>query len=302
MDLADAAAELYGLTPSEFTAARNAHAKRARAEGQAQLAVQIGRLAKPSAAAWAVNMLARHRPAEVEKVLRLGAELREAQEDLDPARMRELGRERAGLLAVVVREGRAVAAELGVTVSDAAAEDLDQTLHAAMADPAAGEAVRGGLLVRALAASGLEPVDLAGAVAVPGARAEPARETRSRRDERGPEERRREKARALEREQAAADVAEAQRGLDEAQADLADAQGAADDADARRVGLAEELARLRDRIDALEAELAAAEREAVHAQRARRLAERLAEQERRALLRAHERLDRLDAPPPRMQS
>lgn len=65
MDLAAAASELYGLPPGDFTAARNERAKAARAEGNALLAKQVGRLPKPSTAAWAINMLARRRAQEL---------------------------------------------------------------------------------------------------------------------------------------------------------------------------------------------------------------------------------------------
>lgn len=182
MDLASAASELYVLLPGEFTAARNERAKAARAEGNSLLAKQIGRLPKPSTAAWAVNMLARRRAEQVASVLDLGEDLRRAQEELDPASMRELGRQRHTLVAAVVRDGRSVAEELGVGVSDAAASEMEQTLRAAMADPDAAAAVRSGQLVRTLSSNGIEPVDLSGAVAVPGAlpegdgerRAEPA--------------------------------------------------------------------------------------------------------------------------------
>ena len=142
MDLANVADELYALPLAEFTAARNARAKQARSEGQPLLAKQIAKLPKPSTAAWAVNVLARRRREEIGQVLDLGASLREAQEGLDPAAMRVLGRERTRLLAAVVRDAREAAGELGVKVSDAAAEEMEQTLHAAMADPQAAEAVR----------------------------------------------------------------------------------------------------------------------------------------------------------------
>ena len=323
MDLANVADELYALPLAEFTAARNARAKQARSEGQPLLAKQIAKLPKPSTAAWAVNVLARRRREEIGQVLDLGASLREAQEGLDPAAMRVLGRERTRLLAAVVRDAREAAGELGVKVSDAAAEEMEQTLHAAMADPQAAEAVRSGLLVRTLTGSGLEPVDLAGAVAVPGARPAPVSrpparhcgardaapegtdpprtrradvdaEVRARdRAQREAAQREAEESRRREREQAQSDLADAEQGLEEAEAELADAQAQADAASARRNEIAAELDRLRRRIDELEEDLSAAEREGALADRARRLASRLADQGRRAVQRARDRLAQL---------
>lgn len=320
MDLAAIAAELYMLPPGGFTAARNDRSKAAKAEGQSLLAKQVSRLPKPSVAAWSVDALAHRRPEALARVLELGAALRDAQDALDPDRMRELGQRRTRVVGEAVQSARDAAGELGVTVSEAAAAEIEQTLRAAMADPLAAEAARSGLLVRSLVSTGLEPVDLEGAVAVPGAVSEPAaprgRERGASRpaDSRpagsagrsgGPakesgraraeDARRRdaEAARRKERDEAAADLADAQRRRDEADAELADAQGQATAASGRRDRLAEEVEDLHRRAAVLEQELEAAEREASLAERARRLAARVAEQEGRAVERARERLDRL---------
>ncbi|MDQ4491521.1 hypothetical protein RBS60_15070 [Sinomonas sp. ASV486] len=315
MELDDVAAELYALPPGAFTAARNQRAKQARAEDQALLAKQIARLPKPSAATWALNMLARRRVDEISQVLDLGAELRDAQEDLDPARMRELSQQRSRLLSAVVRDGRALASDLGVKISEPAASEMEQTLRAAMTDPRASEALRSGLLVRTFTSNGLEPVDLTGAVAVPGAWPEqpaaaegdgsasivvptrarrPGSESKAHADDTGVDKLAvRDEARRHERQAAEAELAEAQRSLDDAEAELADAEREATEAAERRARLAAELESLRNRAAELEVEAASAEREAGAAERARRLASRLAEQGRRAVARGRERLGRL---------
>ena len=61
MDLESAARELYALLPGDFTAARNARAKEAAQQGNKALAARLRGLAKPTAAAWLLNMMARHR-------------------------------------------------------------------------------------------------------------------------------------------------------------------------------------------------------------------------------------------------
>lgn len=179
MQLADVATELYGLALDEFTAARNAAASAvgavpaadagadAAAEPAVAGAAEVRGLRKPSASAWVVNMLVRHRSAEIDDVLELGDSLREAQADLDAQQLRALSRQRSQVLAAVAEHGRQVANDLGQTVSGPTLREVEQTLQAAMADPQAAAAVRSGCLVHAITADGLEPADLTDAVAIP---------------------------------------------------------------------------------------------------------------------------------------
>lgn len=295
MDLAAAAAELYALPPGEFIAARKDKAKAAKVEGDAEAARQIGRLPKPNAAAWAVNMLARHRPGEIAAALELGESFRRAQKEGDAPALRDLGGQRHQVLADVVRSGRDLAGELGNALSDAAATDLEQTLRAAISDPAAAAAVRSGLLVRGLFTSGLEPVDLSGAVAVPvRADADVPTQVRSRAapDRKAAEDRKAEEERRR-REQAQADLDDAELGLRQAEADVSDAEQQLREAESRRGEISAELERLKDRIEDLERERSAAAKDIRYAERSRELARRLADQERRAVQRAREQLEKL---------
>ncbi|MEZ2389512.1 hypothetical protein AB6813_08165 [bacterium RCC_150] len=171
MDLAGIAVDLYSLVPSAFTAARTARAKEVKASGDAELAKQIGKLPKPSTAAWAVNMLVRAGAEEFGSVLELGTSLARAQEEHDPEALRTLGQQRQPVLSAAVERACKVAEGFGVKVSAAAALEIESTLRAAMTDPAAAEALRSGLLVRSLSTNGLEPVELSDAVAVQGAAA-----------------------------------------------------------------------------------------------------------------------------------
>ena|SRR5690554_6002262 len=164
--LAEVASQLYALPLDEFTKARNERAADARASGDRSLADSIKQLKKPSTSAWAVNMLARHRAEEVGQLLELGASLRAAQSELDAAELRELGKQRQKLIAAVVRQARALAEELGDPIGPAAADEVGQTLQAALADPEAADAVMAGLLAKPLAASGWGSVDVDSAVAV----------------------------------------------------------------------------------------------------------------------------------------
>ncbi|MCS5735492.1 hypothetical protein [Herbiconiux daphne] len=165
--LEEVAHELYGLLPGDFTAARNQRASDAGKGGDRPLGASIRRLAKPSVAAWAVNALVRHRADEVDDLLELGERLRTAQDELDRDAIQSLGRDRQRSLAAIGRSARTLGDELGVPVSESAAIEVQQTLQAAMGDPAAAAAVQSGMLVRTFAGSGLDPVDLEGAVALP---------------------------------------------------------------------------------------------------------------------------------------
>jgi hypothetical protein len=60
-----------------------------------------------------------------------------------------------------------MAREEGVKTTQAVAEQVEATLTAAMLEPDAAKAVRSGMLVTALAATGLGDLDLSSAVAVP---------------------------------------------------------------------------------------------------------------------------------------
>jgi len=72
--------ELFALPLDEFTAARNALAKRLKQDGDAEAAEQVRALPKPSVAVWTVNQLARREPDAIRSLLNVAARLRSAQE------------------------------------------------------------------------------------------------------------------------------------------------------------------------------------------------------------------------------
>ncbi|MEV7526536.1 hypothetical protein [Streptomyces sp. NPDC091371] len=84
MDVESVAAELRGLLPSQFTAARDEYVAKARKAGDRQLAARIAALRKPTLAAWTAGLLARSRPKEAQRLLALGEALRAAHRTLDP--------------------------------------------------------------------------------------------------------------------------------------------------------------------------------------------------------------------------
>lgn len=272
-DLDAVAAELYALPPDEFTAARNVRANQA----DGPLAAQIKALRKPTAAAWAVGLLARE--GQLGDALELSAALREAQDDLDAAELNRLGRQRRALVAALAAQAADLAAAKGVTVSASARTEVEKTINAAVMDAAAAAAVMTGRLVRTLEATGLEPVDLTDAVggSVPGVPDAPAPS----RDDLA--ERRARKAAERELREAERAAGEADRELAKIDAKLAKARERTDHLRERVDDLRAELARFE--ADAEKAEAAATDLEAERTEAAERAqsAARATERARKAL-------------------
>ncbi|HEY0890277.1 MAG TPA: hypothetical protein VGE38_11760, partial [Nocardioides sp.] len=155
---------LYALPLDAFTPARDAHVKEHKGQ---PLAAELKRLRKPSLAAWVVNLLVRVETEQVEQILEVGAALRQAQAAMSAQELRELTRQRRQLTEAVTTRARAIARERGVKVTEAVATQVQDTLTAAMLDEGAARAVRSGLLVAPLAATGVDAVDVAPAVAAP---------------------------------------------------------------------------------------------------------------------------------------
>lgn len=163
--LADATAALYAAEPGAFVSTRTLLVAEAKASGDAALAEEIGRLRKPTAAAWAVNLTTRERPDQVERLRDVGQRLRAAQARLDAAGLRDLRAEREGLVAAFLAGAAEVAEAAGRPLAPAVLEEVRATLIAALASEEATEAVTSGHLTRALSYSGFGEVDLSEAVA-----------------------------------------------------------------------------------------------------------------------------------------
>jgi len=154
MDLRDVAGELYAGASDDFIARRNAAA----ASADRSTAKQIKTLRKPSASAAAINALVREHPDLIGDVLDIGSRMRDAFAARDRAEIRSLTQERQRILQRTTE---------GLDLSPAVQREVEETLQAAVIDPAAAAAVRSGMLVRALESTGLEQVDVSDAVALP---------------------------------------------------------------------------------------------------------------------------------------
>jgi hypothetical protein len=165
--IAEAADELYALTPAEFTAARDERARQVRAAGQRDEAAAIKKLARPTASAWLVNQLARTAPEPMTRLYELGAELMEAQRTLAGDRLRELSVQRRQVINDLLPAASDLADRADQPASQAVLGEVRATLEAALADADARTAVRSGRLTKALAYAGLGEVDLSATLAVP---------------------------------------------------------------------------------------------------------------------------------------
>ncbi|WP_295125690.1 hypothetical protein [uncultured Leifsonia sp.] len=272
MDLRDVAADLYGVAPAEFVAARAAAA----ADADRSLRAEIKALRKPTAAAAAVNALTRSDPALIDRLLALGDRMRDAFAARDRDAIREVTRQRQRMLQAALRD---------LDASPAVGREVEETLQAAVIDPAAAAAVRSGMLVRPLESTGVESVDIADAVAVPLDAAEltgpprPPEAPAAAEPEPEPEPAPRESA--SERRERQRAVRAAKRALERARSEAEALDDELDEEVDRRADLEAERASLDRRLQRTEAELAeskAAERalrkRIPEAQRAVRDAER----------------------------
>ncbi|MFZ3474936.1 hypothetical protein ACODT3_01325 [Streptomyces sp. 4.24] len=177
MDVESVAVELYGLRPAEFTAARDAHAARAREAGDKQLAALIAAMRKPTVAVWTAGLLARRRPEEARGLVQLGEALRSAHRTLDAGELRKLSHDQHAVIGELARTARALAAEAGQPVSGPVLYEVERILHAVLADAGVAERWAAGRLAKAPDAvsgfAGLEPLPAA-ALARRGQAARPA--------------------------------------------------------------------------------------------------------------------------------
>jgi hypothetical protein len=152
--LEDVAAELYGLPLAEFTAARNSRAKQVREAGDRELAEAIRGLGKPTMVAWLVNQMAREHPEEIRSLVELGGALRDATATLDGDQLRQLSRQQQQVVYALVQQVRSLGRAAGHPVSQDTARGVEETLHAALADPDAAAQVGSGRLTGELSRSG----------------------------------------------------------------------------------------------------------------------------------------------------
>jgi len=277
--LDEVAAELYAVDPAGFVAARNAVVQRARDAGDRELAAAIGRLRRPSASAWAVNLLVRAAAEEVAELLVLGEELRSAQQRLHGEQLRRLNKQRREVVGALAGRARRLAADAGHPLSAAAAAEVEQTLAAALADPECAQTVRAGRLTRPLQYAGLGAEPLI--AAPPDARSGTGPASSP---EPGPEPGPGDEIARLRRRRAE----RAARGLARASHELQEASSRADRSEQQLREVVERLAGIERQIAELEQERERAQREQADAQRRARSAARVRDEAQRRVQRLTE--------------
>jgi hypothetical protein len=277
--------DLYGLPPSDFTAARDTYVAEAKTAGDRALATELAAFKRPSIAAGLVNLVALRRPEAVSRLIELGRTIRDAQGNVTPIQLRDLSAQRRTELDSVVALAGSLAAERGdPTPSRAVLTEVESTFAAAMADDDAADLVRRGRTLKALSYSGFgQPGDSSAAAvfapgrptatsgrpatppSAPSAAGAPAGATTGAAGEAAAE------AAAKAAREAAAEQAErraaAQERADTARQHLTDTASIEADAEAK-------VRRLSDQITELRNELEVAQRDARAARQARLAAER----------------------------
>ena len=258
--------ELYRARPDEFVPLRDEAVARAREAGDRDLARAIGRLRRPTRAAWLVNLLARESPDKLEGLLGLAAGLADAQRTLDGAALRQLSSQRRKLVSAVAQEAARLARAEHEQVGDSLVREVGDILEAALADEAIADEVRSGRLTRSVSYSGFGPQAQAGATPRPGraapapTRPRPAPEPAAEPEPDAADAERRERERRAERERREQALAEAEAAEGAARDRQFAAEGARDDAVVARDSARDRVARLSAELDAArEAERTAAE-------------------------------------------
>ena len=221
--MSDEVDALYALPLDEFTAARNALAKKLGSE-------RIRKLAKPSVPAWAVNQLARRERKRLGELLKSGEALQKQVlgGKAGPAALREAQQHERQLVRDLVQRAEGLLKDAGRTATEATLERISETLAAGAQTAEGREALRSGRLTEALEPAGFEA--LTGLTPRQGSpRDELAAARRAKEDRRKERRRLEQEVRKLETRAAAAE-----READEASKTAANARAAADKA-ARRL-------------------------------------------------------------------
>ena len=149
-----AAAELYSLAPEEFVKARNARARELKAEGKRDQADAVGKLRKPTLAAWAVNQLARERELDVRRLLKAGDRLQGG--DADESDFAEARHEESTVMRRLLRGAREILEAAGHKPSDSVLESVSSMLRSAAVDEQGRKLLAEGRVTQELEPGGFE--------------------------------------------------------------------------------------------------------------------------------------------------
>jgi hypothetical protein len=159
--------DVYAVPLDDFTSTRNARASAAKKSGQRELATAVAALPKPSAAAWASNLLFRSSEDVARDLARLREHISAATTAGDRDAVKKLSGSRHSLIRSLVDDARALAEAAGRGLSPAALDELSEALSAALADRFVAAAMSTGRLIRAPEPGGMSRRDLMAIVALP---------------------------------------------------------------------------------------------------------------------------------------
>jgi hypothetical protein len=142
--------KLFASPLGEFVSLRDDLAKRLRADGDGEAADRVKSLRKPSLAVWAVNHLSRTEAKDLGALLKAGADLRKAQEEVmagEPASQLQpaVAAEREQVEGLTAK-ARGLLEEAGHPVTDATLKRVGATLHAVATKPELGQLAERGRL------------------------------------------------------------------------------------------------------------------------------------------------------------
>jgi hypothetical protein len=253
---------LYGVPLEEFTAARDALAKKLKGDGLGEQAGWVKGLRKPSAAAWVVNQLARTQRREAKGLIESGERLRAAHERLlggagKGDEVRGAGADEGKAVRALLARAEGLLDAGGAAPSRATLDRVAETLQAVALEHEARAAFAAGRLTRERRAAGLDPFggDVEGGTDAPEEpeRAKPSRQRSARRSPKGKgpdraaEKRRQEKASAREAvKDAKAEQRDRRRDVVGAERDLERARREAESAQRRLEKATAELERARE--------------------------------------------------------
>lgn len=233
MDLDAALNELYDATPEEFVAERKRLAKQLKDDGHAEDADHVGKLRKPTVAAWALNRLARDQRRDVDLLLDSGHRLRQAQAGVLRGDARDAfeqaQRTERETVARLVGEAERTLAERG-GASAAVLEQVSASLHAAAISEEGRAILAAGRFTQPLALEGFDA--LAGLAPLPRKRTKAPAKT----------------SRGEETKRLRAELAEARKRLREAERAAGEAHRRAAQADAEVEAAHEEVRKAEKRL------------------------------------------------------
>ncbi|TDD38836.1 hypothetical protein E1287_04620 [Actinomadura sp. KC06] len=294
MDFSSAADELYGVRPADFVETRKRLAQDAKAAGDAALAKRIGALRRPTLSAWAVNLLSRSAADDLERLLDVGAEMREAWGS--GGGLGDLEQRRARLVGSLVRAAGELASDAGNPLREQAGREVEDTLQAATVDPGIAGEVREGRLTQPRSHTGFVPAGFPMAPEDETERAEPKPEPEP--GDKAPEKKKKARPAPAKSNVTRTSAARARRAeslrrrAEEADRKLAEREERADAAKREAEEASAAVGRLRRELERAVAERDAASRRVERAEQNRARAEEAAREARQAARDARRAADR----------